>query len=290
VYAFTSGYFDRARSRKDYNELYTRHEAARKKVGNWLNVSATQFRLLELFSSKMTNSEFNAMSARLVHHRFTHNKGYATHGTPLNEALAFVYENLGDFIKTNNIEKTTFITLTDGAGAQLQGVNTRPPLSPTAYEGDGQHFKYIKQKHFIKEETTQKTYELNNYSTNQTDVILRMIKDRYKVSVVGFHICSNNKRDLKNVIEANIPNYTGDILGLIENWKMQFRKNSFVSIKNTARDELFIIPQSSTKIEEGELEVTTDATVKTIAKNFSKYLNVKKTSRVLLNRFVALVA
>jgi hypothetical protein len=38
------------------------------------------------------------------------------------------------------------------------------------------------------------------------------------------------------------------------------------------------------------MDVKADANAKAIAKNFGKFLNVKKTSRVLLNRFVGLVA
>lgn len=291
VYAFTSGYVDRDMTSYERHDHYSKYrewlDNKNKKVGNFLDVGSDHFRLLELFSSKMTNSEFNAMSARLVDNRFVWNRGYSTHGTPLNEALAWVYENLGDFIKTNNIEKTTFITLTDGAGGTLQTTSKRVTLNPRGYESDGTP---VKQKHFIKEETTQKTYELHASSVYQTDVILRMIKDRYKVSIVGFHICSNNKRRLADAVFDNIPNYAGNAFDLVENWRTDFRRNNFASIKNTARDELFIIPKSSTKIQEGDLEVKTDATAKTIAKNFSKYLNVKKTSRILLNRFVALVA
>jgi len=77
---------------------------------------------------------------------------------------------------------------------------------------------------------------------------------------------------------------------LIETWKKEFRTNGFASVKNTGRDELFLIPQSSTKIQEGEMDVKADANAKAIAKNFGKFLNVKRTSRILLNRFVGLVA
>ena len=92
------------------------------------------------------------------------------------------------------------------------------------------------------------------------------------------------------MINANIPNYNGSVESLIDEWRKSFRQDSFASIKNTGRDELFLIPQSSTKIEEGELDVKADAKAASIARNFSKYLNVKKTSRILLNRFVSLVA
>jgi predicted component of type VI protein secretion system len=66
--------------------------------------------------------------------------------------------------------------------------------------------------------------------------------------------------------------------------------DNFASIKNTGRDELFLIPQTATKIEEGDLTVDSTAKAQSIARNFSKYLNTKKTSRILLNRFISLVA
>jgi hypothetical protein len=117
-----------------------------------------------------------------------------------------------------------------------------------------------------------------------------MIKDRHNVMTVGFYICRNHRRDLHSVIRANIPNYNGSQDLLIDSWRKSFRQDAFASVKNTGRDELFLIPQSSTKIEEGELDVKADAKATAIAKNFGKYLNTKKTSRILLNRFVALVA
>ena len=299
VFAFTTQYSDLENERsllnpeqrmKKWQEKKRWYEMKAEREGNYINCSSDKFHLLELFSSKMSLVEFNTMSKRLVDPRFLWNKGYTTGGTPLNESLVWIYEHLGEFIKANNIEKTTFITLTDGEGSSFNTSLGHRGLEDSRNEiVDGQ-YKRIKQKHFIKDEVTQKTYELTRDSTVQTDVVLRMIKDRYNVSMIGFHICRNHKRDLYSVINANIPNYIGDSYALIESFRKDFRANNFASIKNTGRDELFIIPQTSTKIVEGELDIDADATAKSIAKNFGKYLNVKKTSRILLNRFVALVA
>jgi hypothetical protein len=117
-----------------------------------------------------------------------------------------------------------------------------------------------------------------------------MIKDRYDISVLGFHICQNHRRDLNSVIHANLPSFNGSTYNLIEEWRKNFRANGFASIKNTGRDDLFLIPQASTRIQEGELDVKADANAKSIARNFGKYLNTKKTSRVLLNNFIGYVA
>lgn len=291
VYAFTTDY--KADMTWDQrNEQHRRFKEWMAKADPSENVltNARGFHLLEFFNNKMTSTEFNEMSRRLLDYRFRWNAGYGTSGTPLNEALAWCYLHLGEFIKKNNIEKTTFITLTDGEGGQLLSKNKGNRLDEVRNEYiDGKYVR-TKMRHFIKDDVTQKTYELKSNSGVQTEAILRMIKDRYNVSTVGFYICRNHRRDLQSVIGANIPEYNGSTDVLIDSWRKQFRDNNFASIKNTGRDELFLIPQTATKIEEGELEVKSDAKAASIARNFSKYLNVKKTSRVLLNRFVALVA
>lgn len=295
VLAFTTSYGDkqyRNYNHPDYqkwvaeHQEYQRMKAARE--GNYLQ-TADQFHLLELFSNKMTTSEFNAMAKRVLDYRFLWNEGYNTGGTPLTEAIVWCYNNLGDYIKNNGIEKMTLITLTDGEGGALSAFG-RGRLDNERSEVVNNMYRRVKVKNFIRDEKTQKTYELGRDATSQTDTILRMIKDRHQVALVGFHICRNNKRDLYGVINSNIPGHQGDAYALIDQWRKEFRDNNFASIKNTGRDELFIIPQSSTKIVEGELEVNAGAKSSTIAKSFGKYLNVKKTSRVLLNRFVALVA
>jgi len=299
VLAFTTSYqenidrefYDALRNDK---EAWDKHHAElnakkeQKYAQNDLLRTADGFNLLELFSNKMTTSEFNSMAKRVLDIRFLWNKGYSTGGTPLNEGLVWIYHKLGEYIKNNSIEKMTFITLTDGEGGSLGTYGGR--LEDSRTEIKGHEYKRIKVKNLIRDNITQKTYELDRFSNGQTHTILRMIKDRYNVSLVGFHICRNHKGDLRQFLQASLPNYRGDFVTVIDEWRKGFRANGFASIPNTGRDELFLIPQSSTVIQEGELDVNADANAKAIAKNFGKFLNVKKTSRILLNRFVTLVA
>jgi Mg-chelatase subunit ChlD len=285
VFAFTTDY-KKNESQEEYNQRYAKHAA--KRETNLID-NTNGFNLLELFSNKMTTSEFNSMARRVLEYRFQWNDGYTTGGTPLNEALIYCYDMLGKFIKNNNIEKTTFITLTDGEGGSLN-TYSHGRFDDSRTEVVNNVYKRIKIKNFIKDEVTQKTYEIGRRAGEQTEMILRMMKDRYNIAMIGFHICQNRGRDLRCVLHANLPDYKGDVYSVVESWKKEFRTNGFASVKNTGRDELFLIPQSSTKIEEGSLDVKADANAKAIARNFGKFLNVKKTSRVLLNRFVGLVA
>jgi Mg-chelatase subunit ChlD len=289
VLGFTSQYNERHHD-QNYYERHRAHSRARaSSTESYLSNATTSMHLLEIFSSKMTTSEFNTMARRVLDFKFFWNKGYSMGGTPLNEALGWVYHNLGDYIKANNIEKMTLITLTDGEGGALAShLNGRLDEAKNMYIGS--QYKKIKMKHYIRDDRTQKTYEINRLSAKQTEVMLRMIKDRYDISVVGFYITRNTRRDLAWVINANLPEFNGGVEALIDNWRKDFRAQGFSSVKHTGRDDLFIVPQESTKIEEGELNVNGDANAKAIARNFSKFLNVKKTSRVLLNRFIGYVA
>lgn len=291
VLAFTSDYKDMTQELWDEYVVWRekRNENLKHSKDNIL-CTAKDFNLLELLSDKMTQAEFNTMSRRLLHHSFTWNKGFGTGGTPLNQALAWVYENLGDFIKKNNLQKTSFITLTDGEGGSLNGLNNSLVSSDYVFNEKLNRHKHINVRNFVVDPVTQKSYFIERNSSQQTETILRMIKDRYGVTMVGFHLTDNRRRDLVGAIRANLPEYNGNIDILIDEWKKQFRHNGVAVVKNAGRDELYIVPQSSTHIDEGDLKIDADASSKVIARNFTKFLNVKKTSRVLLNRFVSLVA
>jgi hypothetical protein len=292
VLAFTSQYNDRrypAESERIKHREFIDAKNARNEGKSILTNASTNFNLLELFSSKMTTSEFHSMAKRVIDRRFQWNDGYSTGGTPLNEALIWMYLNIDKYIKQNSIEKLTLITLTDGEGGSLYSSSGDFSDQRYAYDSNGQP-KKLKQKHFIRDEVTQKTYQLSRYSGPQTNTYLRMIKDRHNINIVGFYIVRNARRDLHSALNANLPDFKGHTETQIESWRRDFRNQGFASIKNTGRDDLFLIPQTATKIVEGELDVKADANAKVIARDFSKFLNVKKTSRVLLNQFVGYVA
>lgn len=289
VLAFTSQYSERDIGSDYYHRVRARQHALSSSNDSYLTNSTASFHLLELFSNRMSNTEFNGMIKRVLDPKFFWNKGYSMGGTPLNEALGWVYCNIGTYIKNNNIEKMTLITLTDGEGGPLHS-HKYGNLSEKTNNYIAGKYKMVKNKHFIRDDVTQKTYEISRMSNKQTEVLLRMIKDRHNLTVIGFYVTRNQRRDLGWVINSNLPDFSGSVDTLIDIWRKEFRDNGFASVKNTGRDDLFIIPQESTKIDEGELKVDGDAKAAAIARNFSKFLNVKKTSRVLLNRFIGYVA
>ena len=280
VFAFTTGYRDDTvtyESRKAKLESLD-HNFSGFQDGNW--------NLLELFNNKMTNSEFNAMVEYLFLEPWTYSRNYGLNSTPLNEALLFMADYIGKFTKTHAVEKMSFITLTDGAGHSLSGATRH--IRNYGYNNDHKH---VKVKNYVRDPITKKEYPLSDNGSEQTRTFLRVIKDRYNIKTVGFHVVSNSRRDIGCFIRDNLPKDSStNEYYMTEQIRKDIRQNDYCIVPNTGRDEMYLLPASKQKIEEGELEISATANAKTIARQFSKYLGVKKSSRVVLSRFVSLVA
>jgi hypothetical protein len=284
VFAFTSQYSDIPEQWAKYRDVYTTHKASLRdrSIANEQDsvLDGGSFNLLELFSNKMSTTEFNSMIKKLLDPRVFWHKGYDLGGTPLNEALVWTYNHIGEYMKNNRIEKMNFITLSDGAGGALHASGG---ISKYSYGTS-------KTKHLLRDTVTKKTYPFGHDSGQQTETLLKMIKDRYNVRIIGFYICANRRRTLENALRDNLNGYKGNSLSAIDEMRKSFRDEGFYSLKGTGRDDLFIVPADKTVIDEGELEVSSDMSSRKLATNLGKFLNTKKTSRVLLSRFINYVA
>ena len=270
VLAFTSRY-----NLRSLDGYFERREARRQAWNNSHNsILVDGFSLLELFSDKMSNQEFNLMSSRLYNiPSFNNNEGYNLGSTPLNEALAYMTDYVGTFIRKNNIEKMSFITLTDGAGDALKS---------------SKHL-YSSIKHFINDPITKKSYPITSDAVEQTGVLLTMIKDRWNTTNLGFYVTgAMSRKELQSAVYYN--GIRSNAFSITEQIKSDVRKNGYASIKTTGRDDLLLVPSKTLKIEDTELEVKSNQSVKAISKNFTKVLNGRSVNRLLLNRFISLIA
>ena len=281
VFAFTSQYTDRNWDQvREKRHAYQRALRDRNIANAHDSVlDGGNFNLLELFSDKMSTTEFNSMIKKLLDQRVFWHRGYDLGGTPLNEALLWTYNHIGEYMKNNRIEKMNFITLSDGAGGTMQA------------SGGIHRYSYgNKVKHLVRDPVTKKTYPFGYDSGQQSETILKMIKDRYNIRTIGFYICANRRNALACALKDNIYDYKGSADAAIDEMRKAFRHDGFYSLRGTGRDDLFIIPADKTQIEEGELTISSDMSSRKLATTLGKYLNTKKTSRVLLSRFIDYVA
>ena len=279
VFAFTSDYG------QEYPYEYTVKLRADAKAGKpVVRTEEHNFRLFEFMNDKMSKSDFNKMCKRLIR-GMQICKHYNLGGTPLNESLYYLIKYVPQFIKKNNIEKMTLVTLSDGDGHSNVHVQRQEYIDqPTG------GYKTVGLRNFVRDSVTKKDYRIENYGSQQTQVWLQILKDRYAINNVGFYVCQNRARDLKDAISSNSSYSWSDAYSMIPKMRKSFKDQGFYSLDGTCRDEMFIIPSNKLQANDSDFEVGENMTTKQIAKVFSKSMKGSRTSRILLDRFVSRVA
>ena len=246
------------------------------------------FRLLNLFSSRMTNSEFKTMTRRLYDtYRFISGvDNYSLGGTPLNESLLYMLNFIPKYKNTNNVEKLTFITLTDGEGSPLKISGPRSHMDSRKYEGG----KYVNYHYLYNDKITGKSYEFKSGSAGCTETLLKIMKDRYDVTSLGFYITARRESAYNAAYRSHFGRNASDTE--LYDARRKMNSNGFFSILNTGRDELFVIPDNSKIVSDDVqgLEISGSQTAGDIARRLSKMFSTSKRSRVLLDRFIGHVA
>ena len=248
------------------------------------------FGLCNLLYSRMSSSEFTYAASGLVYMSGlskNHNRpGHTPHwlslsGTPLNEAIIYSMTIVPEFQKKYKLQIVNTIFLTDGEGHNLREV----------YDDNG--YDYMMPK-AIKAETlvirdpitkNQESVDLKSYAYDaQSKALIKLLRARTNSNVIGFYIISG--RDFGRKVQQWFPKQNNH-----ESLKSDFRKNKFMVLQNSGYDEYYILRSGGLDTEEdATFEVKENSTIKGIASAFAKHNVNRIGSRVVLNRFIKLVA
>jgi hypothetical protein len=278
VFAFTDGYsnrYDATPSAKNENGL-----------GN-----AISFNLLEFYSHKMTNAEFTKMTECLMTRPWNKN-GYGLNGTPLNEALLYMIDHVGKFIKNYDVEKMSFITLTDGDGGSLYSHANSIKNGPSYEYGANGMPARINRQSILRDPITKRDYDIGGDANEQTATLLSLMRDRYNVNSVGFYLLNNSTRSALGFVKHNTVGLTATKMSSLADKIIHgIRKDKYYVLKDLpGRDELYLLP-ADVKIQDRELEINADKmNAGQIARELTKVMNVRKTSRVVLSKFIGIVS
>ena len=248
------------------------------------------FGLCNLLSSRMSSSEFTYAASGLVYmsglSKNYNRPGHTPHwlslsGTPLNEAIIYSMTIVPEFQKKYKLQIVNTIFLTDGEGHNLREV----------YDDNG--YDYMMPK-AIKAETlvirdpitkNQESVDLKSYAYDaQSKALIKLLRARTNSNVIGFYIISG--RDFGRKVQQWFPKQNNH-----ESLKSDFRKNKFMVLQNSGYDEYYILRSGGLDTEEdATFEVKENSTIKGIASAFAKHNVNRIGSRVVLNRFIKLVA
>ena len=268
------------------------------------------FRLLEFFSSNMTLAEETRMMTNIFMmmnryggYRDWTNEGYPYEvapllnmgGTPLNDAIIVTMDLVEKFKVDAGVQKVHTIFLTDGASNRISGKYDCVFDKDTNTHTDrtvGFDYYSRSEDQIITDPVTNKKYNANNDVTN---TLLRMLKDRVDgMNVIGFFLAGQGRsgRIDKRTISwiTNIPSYSDEMKSILK----KVNKEKFYAVNGdvTGYDEYYLLPGGNNlEVENAGLDDDLVGASKAKLKTaFGKSMKGKVTSRVLLNRFIKLVA
>ena len=288
VFAFTSCYNRNAYSNSGFVEV------------NYGEITiSNDMRLLNFFSSKMSAADEEKMMhyvwmiAKRYGRQYENWKetgypinppsSYSLGGTPLNDAIIALMDFLPKYKKASGVQKINTIFLTDGASQNLIGVkdvNDRGDF----YQGFGK-------ENLLIDSVTNKRYEAAATHGTITNVLLKALKGRvYDMNVVGFFLAGSGRN---GAVKRNTWWYILRDGNLTTDQAMaKMRKDKVVMLDSKGYDQYFILPGGGAlSVENGGLDDDlTGASKAKLKTAFAKSNKGRIQSRVLLNKFVALVA
>jgi len=259
------------------------------KVGN---IITRQFKLLNILSSKMSAAEFSYAGAALV--SLSQMRTYLPHwfqlgGTPLTEAIFSAMKIVPEFQKSYKLQVVNTVFLTDGEGHNLKSVyyQTDRGISEGYNNPDLDDGRsYGKDRAFvIRDPLTKNEIVIQDaYSRDLTASYLKLLKLRTNSNIVGFFVLTGRElnRELYNFF-PRVSDYS--------KIKSEFRKNKSLVVTSAGYDEYYLLRAEGLDTdEEVSFEVKENATTRGLVSAFSKYAGNRLANRVVLNRFIGLIA
>ena len=258
------------------------------------------FHLLQFFNNKMSRMDFNTMCKALLatgdyfehwskrYHSIPHQLYLG--GTPLNDAIVAGIPIHTAFKSKNRLDVVNTIFLTDGASNQSDFL--------TSYEHEG--YTHVQKKSLnwrnrydnsmnkaivhITDPVTKKRYRWQN-DEHATPQLLRIFRDHTQSNVIGFHILPNRKPSAIREIPTS-----SDYTEREQLWE-SLRKDKWCLIPNYGYTAYFgLLGGKALAASNGEITVADDASKAQIRSAFKKANGGRKGSRVMLSKFIDLVA
>ena len=284
VYAFTTG--------RMAEQQYKNPQKL--KVGDLI---VHDFSLLNILSHKMSANEFSKMASYLLDYG-TGRRGTCSNmeppeilelgGTPLNEAVVAAFKLIPQFKTQNKLQIVNTVFLTDGEGSALHG-------RIEDVEGERYNVSNVdsnwKMRSFFRDPVTKASVEVTESSgyggrgVAQTTALLKLLKQRTDANVVGFYVAKT--RDVRHALELYTPK---DQKSGTEKRVVDFRKNNFTYLNNVGYDEYYFLRSDKLDTDEDDEFEVSSTTTRGLVSAFSKYTSNRVSNRIVLNRFINLIA
>ncbi len=298
VFLFSDSYGSEFMHGGKYNDEGWTH----KDDGKHGDIVVDKHHLLNVFSSRMRANELHTAYINMTAIANAYDRNYNDYysssyktlpsnlslgGTPLNASLLAINTFVPEFKAKNGVQIVNLIYLTDGESSGGHSVWNRlgGNTSNRFGRGYGSSEKVILRDTVTKREyTVEQTGHLGFSRGSMTNALVEVLRDKHSCNVVNFYIVDRFKNyDAAEFANADIPPQV--ILS-------KFRKEGHLIAENYGGwTELYLLKGGKDLgVEESILTVKEDAKRGEIKRAFSKFNKGKLKNRVLLSKFVDMVA
>ena len=206
--------------------------------------------------------------------------------TPLNESLVVMNKIIPMFKAKYNIEKLTFITLTDGASNSNYSINVVENTEKGLQQSDDDTGNPV-----IK--IGKKQYSMGrDIMGNITPLLLNILKKEYGINCIGFFLAKKIRTwDYDRYVDRKKFKTWEQRHDQLNKIKSQFSKEKCAIVNKEGYNKYFVINGKTMKVENTDLSaVNENMKSASIKRLFSKSMKGRIVSRTLLNKFIEEVA
>jgi hypothetical protein len=282
----------------DYGNVFQQHKQS--PIKNDLVMG--DFRLLNMLSSRMSASEFKYAATQLV--GMSHYYGYVPHwmslnSTPMFQAIITAMEYIPVFQNKYKLQVVNTIFLTDGESDRAYGVfgdytdrdgNSGirvQDFQALAMQMEGKYITRGEINVTINDPVTREQVKINAYREREsmTEGMIRLLKKRTGCNVLGFYVLSGRQFNRDGVQRFfGMSNNHDEI-------KAKFRKEKSVVVKNAGFDEYYLLRSEGLDTDaDVEFDTNGKTTTRSLVNAFTKYAGNRHSNRVILNRFIGMIA
>lgn len=294
---------------KDLTKIYDEQAQLRRgaHIQGQLVITDVRFRLQQYFSNNMSAADYKKMVGNLCmvmktwvnsrgrfnHESFDYNWTNTMpacehlHSTPLNSTVLLSRDVFERFRARTGAEVVNMVILTDGESDQCVKAGNG------YYDETGLDKRY----QTIESGWHSNTYFTDNRTKTQVQVkgrhasksvniaLLEMMRQVTGCNIVGFYLTNN----VRNTVQTELRSQTDYHQPIHEEKIMEGFKRDRVAILTQAGYNEYYIVKNDMAIND-EFEVAADADIKDIGRAFRKMQKGKVLNRVLLNRFIKMIA
>lgn len=275
-------FFENGAAYSTNSHRHNRDDSIKFKAGD-LDIEA--FHLVQILSNKMLNLEYTEMKKYLLYlgnlHRengglgsdYLFPKHFHTHGTPLNSAIIAAMDIIPKFKREYNLDIVNTIFVTDGDSNDIYGYRDDNNFTRSFGSGDPDILiRNPKSGHSIKQKRAGKF----------TPALLLHLREHIRSNVVGFFLSNYGVQD-KATLKLQYPGISNDAI-------KSFIDDGFAPVTSEGYTEFYVIDSNRLKLKPFQIEVNEKGTLDDMGKSFVANSEARMKNRILLSRFIDLIA